>query len=68
MTTLWTFLNKEKLEQFAKVLAEAGIAYQTGNLKNPDSEVTLSVDEADYAEARKILMKYRKRKTAAGKL
>lgn len=65
MTILWTFENQEKLQRFAEVLASNDIAYETGSGKGPNSLVTLSVDEADYAKAKKLLMKHRKRRTSA---
>jgi hypothetical protein len=65
MTVLWTFENQEKLQRFAEVLASNDIAYETGSEKLPNSLVTLSVDEADYVKAKKLLMKHRKRRTSA---
>lgn len=65
MTVLWTFENQAKLERFAEVLASNGIEYETGSEKGPNSLVTLSVDEADYVKAKKLLMKHRKRRTSA---
>jgi len=65
MTVLWTFENQEKLKRFAEVLASNDIAYEIGSEKLPNSLVTLSVDEADYADAKRLLMKHRKRRTSA---
>lgn len=65
MTVLWTFENQEKLQRFAEVLASNDIAYVIGSEKLPNSLVTLSVDEADYVKAKKLLMKHRKRRTSA---
>ena len=63
---LWTFESQPKLELFAAILQEAGIPHETatmGKNKNSANEVTISVDERDYERAKKILMKYRKRRT-----
>ena len=65
MTVLWTFENQEKLQRFAEVLASNDIGYEIGSDKLPNSLVTLSVDEADYIKAKKLLMKHRKRRTSA---
>lgn len=68
MTVLWTFENKTKVDVFAAVLQEAGIEYETnakGKQNAQANEVTISVDERDYERAKKLLMKYRKRKTSS---
>jgi hypothetical protein len=66
MRKLWTFENRDKMDLFAAILKEADIHYENQSLgKNLSSsnEVTISVDENEYERAKKILMKYRKRKT-----
>lgn len=63
---LWTFESQPKLDLFAAILQEAGITCETaamGKNKNSGNEVTVSVDEREYEQAKKILMKYRKRRT-----
>lgn len=68
MTILWTFESKAKVDLFAAVLQEADIAYETnakGKQGISGNEVTISVDERDYERAKKLLMKYRKRKTSS---
>ena len=64
MVTLWTFDAQAKLDRFAEVLKSNDIAYEVGNPKNPNSLVTLSVNEDDYEKAKKLLMRHRKRKTS----
>jgi len=66
LTTLWTFETQSKVEIFTAILQEAGIPCETqskGKQKNSTGEVTISVDERDYERAKKLLVKYRKRKT-----
>jgi hypothetical protein len=63
---LWTFENQVKVELFAAILQEETIIYETqalGKNKNSSNEVTISVEEKDYERAKKLLMRYRKRKT-----
>lgn len=66
MTILWTFQTQAKVELFAAILQEADIPYEIdskGKQKAAGSEVTISVDDRDYERAKKLLMKYRKRRT-----
>ena len=64
MITLWTFIDKSKLEKFIEVLKSNEIEYEVGNEKNPNSLVTVSVNEHDYEKAKKLLMRHRKRRTS----
>ena len=64
LVTLWTFDAQAKLERFIEVLKSNNIEYEVGNSKNPNSLVTLSVEEDDYEKAKKLLMKHRKRRTS----
>jgi len=63
---LWTFDSQAKAQPFLAILENAGIPYETqskAKLKGANSEVAFGVDEKDYARAKKLLMKHRKRRT-----
>ena len=64
LVTLWTFDAQAKLERFTEVLKSNNIEFEVGNSKNPNSLVTLSVEEDDYEKAKKLLMKHKKRRTS----
>lgn len=64
MTNLWTFENKAKLEQFGAILKSNDIAYETGDQDARNSEVTMSVNENDFQKAKRLLLKYRQRRTS----
>ena len=66
MTILWTFDSQAKAQPLLGSLDYAGISYEAqakAKQKGSNSEVTLFVDEKDYIQAKKILMKHRKRRT-----
>jgi len=67
LTVLWTYENQAKTDPFIASLQEAEIPYETqskAKQKGQSGEVTIFVDEKDYARAKKILMKHRKRRTS----
>jgi hypothetical protein len=62
---LWTFEDKEKLDKFAAVLDAKEISYEV-NAKSEDrstNQHTLSVEDDEYEQAKRLLMRHRKRKT-----
>jgi hypothetical protein len=63
MVTLWTFENQAKLDQFTGILKQNGMAYEVENGKTGGGLV-ISVEEADYQKAKRLLMKHRKRRTS----
>jgi hypothetical protein len=66
LVKLWTFENKAKLDLFASVLQNHDIAFEVltkGMQENSDSGVVVSVDDSDYEEAKKLLVKYRRKNT-----
>jgi hypothetical protein len=66
LRTLWTFENQAKVDLFVAILQEADISYETlakGKANSPNGEVVISVAEREYEQAKKLLMKYRKRRT-----
>jgi len=65
MKSLWTFENKEKLDKFLAIIQEHGLEYEVSSKGNKSGEQTLSVAEGDYAKAKKLLLKHRKRRTSA---
>jgi len=68
LTALWTYENQAKTDPFIASLREAGIPYETqskAKQKGQIGEVTIYVDEKDYARAKKILMRHRKRRTSS---
>lgn len=69
MVELWTFETRESLDKFAVSLEVHGLAYEVRNRRmepaqGADGQV-IAVAEADYAAARKILLRHRKRRTSA---
>jgi len=68
MIPLWTFETREKADAFLPVLQNNNINYETDGKKLPDSKhvgVTVLVEDKDYAKAKRLLMKHRKRRTSA---
>ncbi len=65
MKALWTFENQAKLDSFTAILREHEIAYET-TVKDPKSknntDITVSIDEREYAQAKRLLLKHRKRR------
>jgi len=63
---LWTFEDQVKLDKFTSVLDEHEIPYEI-NSKGIDSktnQLTISVDDGEYENSRKLLMKHKKRKSS----
>lgn len=68
MRTLWTFINKDKLDAFLPSLVHHEIDHEVqskNGLPYTQGEATILVDERDYEKARKLLMKHRKRRTSS---
>lgn len=63
MIKLWTFETIEKVELFSAILKENGIEYETAKKNAAINELTLSVNELDFKEAKKLLIKFKKRRT-----
>lgn len=63
MRMLWTFASKEKLDKFVVTLDAHEIPY-TVEAKG-SNQYSILVDERVYPKARKILLKYKERKTSA---
>jgi len=63
MVILWTFDTSEKLNQFCSLLVECDISHETGAKNKSINELTISVNESDYKAAKKMLIKFKKRKT-----
>jgi len=63
MVVLWTFETPEKLNQFCSLLDENDISHETGKKNAAINELTISVNENEYKDAKKLLIKFRKRKT-----
>ncbi len=67
MKTLWTFDTKAKLDEFVVVLKQRGIAHEIASKSDPqksNNAVTVSVNEEDFEDAKKLLLKHRKRRTS----
>ena len=61
MRELWKFTEKEKMDKFIIVLKSHEIEYEiTSSEKN---KYVISVNEAEYSKAKRVLLKYRERKT-----
>jgi len=65
---LWYFEDHTKFEEFAAILRDHSISYET----EPDSKIgkakdkiTLSVEEKNYEKAKKLLLKHRKRRISS---
>lgn len=65
MTILWTFENQAKLEQFCAILKSNDIFYETGKQGARTNEVTISVNENDFQKSKRLLLKYRQRRTSS---
>jgi hypothetical protein len=69
MTEVWTFETRELLERFSAILEGRGLAHEIRNkagepAKGPDGLV-IAVAESDYREARRLLLRHRKRRSSA---
>jgi hypothetical protein len=68
-TKLWTFETRERLDRFAVTLDNHGLGYE---IQTKGSEPATGADglvivvaQADYDEARRLLLLHRKRRTSA---
>jgi hypothetical protein len=69
LITLWTFESRAKFDQFAKVLKNHDIPFEIQSklkLPNPNG-VAIAVEEDYYDDAKRVLIKYRKRRTSSDK-
>lgn len=67
MVKLWTFENQTKTNAFTPSLEIAGITFELvskGTQKTSNSEVTIMVEDREYEQAKRLLMRHKKRKTA----
>lgn len=65
MKALWTFETREKLDKFLSIINEHNIPYELSSTGNKDTNIALSVDGNDYTQAKKLLLKHRKRRTSS---
>lgn len=66
MRDLWTFENKEKMDAFVAILQRQEIPYQVlmkGRQIASDLGMIVTVEEGDYAKARRLLKIYRRSST-----
>jgi hypothetical protein len=62
MRELWNFMTKDKMEKFEVILKSHELEYEvTCKEKN---KYVISVNESDYTEAKRVLLKYRERRTS----
>jgi hypothetical protein len=68
-TKLWTFESRDRLDRFAPILDKHGLGYE---IQTKGSEPATGADglvivvaQADYDEARRLLLIHRKRRTSA---
>ena len=63
---LWTFEDRAKLEKFTAVLKMHEMAYEINSKTSEKNtnQLTVSVENADYENAKRLLMRHRKRKTS----
>ncbi|MEI6385761.1 MAG: hypothetical protein WCQ50_03940 [Spirochaetota bacterium] len=66
MKFLWTFEDQAKLDKFTAVLADREIAFEINSksMENKTNQLTISVEDDDYENSRKLLMRHRKRKAS----
>lgn len=60
-------MNQTKAQAFANSLEAAGISFEQvskGSQKTSNSEVEMLVEEREYEQAKRLLMRHKKRKTA----
>ena len=62
MKELWTFTTREKLDKFLAVLERHDIDCEITSAEK--SNFTIAVNEAEYAKAKRVLLKYRERRTS----
>ena len=71
MIALWTFDVPAKLERFIPILENHSIPYELSSKGKPAElgvAITVSVDEKDFAKAKKYLLRYKKRRTSGDTL
>ncbi len=67
MVKLWTFENQTKASAFTVSLEIAEISFELvskGTQKTSNTEVTIMVEDREYEQAKRLLMRHKKRKTA----
>ena len=63
MRELWKFTTKEKMDKFIVILQSHEIDYEiTAAEKN---RYVISVNDSEYNQAKKVLLKHRERRTSA---
>ncbi len=65
MKNLWTFTNKEKCNQYIAVIQGHGIDYVLIQKGESGSEITIAIEEKYYEKAKKLLLKFRTRRTGS---
>ena len=67
LVKLWTFESQTKANAFTPSLEGAEITFELvskGAQKTSNSEVTIMVEDREYEQAKRLLMRHKKRKTA----
>ena len=66
MRVLWTFEDHPKLDKFATILKEHELEFEVNSKSTDDrtNQLTISVNEDQYEYSKKLLMRYRKRKSS----
>jgi hypothetical protein len=66
---LWTFETRESLDRFAATLDARGMVYEVRTrgmeIAQGADGLVIAVAEADYAAARRLLLRHRKRRSSA---
>ena len=62
MRELWNFMTKEKMEKFENILRHHEIEFEITSAEK--NRYVISVHESDYDDAKRVLLKYRERKTS----
>jgi hypothetical protein len=60
---LWTFAQKNRLERFLDLVRKHELEYEVVEKGKGSGGYTVSVDEKDYVEAKRLLLEHRKRRT-----
>lgn len=63
---LWTFEDRAKLEKFTAVLEKNEMPFEINSKTTEGStnQLTVSVEDDDYENAKRLLMRHRRRKTS----
>ncbi|HUX42649.1 MAG TPA: DUF2007 domain-containing protein [Rectinemataceae bacterium] len=66
MKILWTFEDRAKLEKFTAVLEKNEMPFEINSKTTEGStnQLTVSVEDDDYENAKRLLMRHRRRKTS----